>query len=283
MDGSPTMSEKARIRPAPEPGIELLQLAALALVAHPHPLERIPHPRPVKQIEDARAILAVGRVERLDRRRARKRARPRRPAAFARAHRGNPSAGQRTDWDRDCRDSGSPGLRAGRRSPAALPSRVGTITMVRWRSGIPLEKSRRGSARGGRTSVTSRFTSETASAEAATRRGSANSQTRQSPGSNAPTTASTPAVASAVSSRMGPRYRGRRTCRLARLTRILHGNRQPTAVPGAAVRDRSGSSRHARCDRGTPDRAAAACASTMAARATTSSLHALPRATSSMT
>ena len=45
---------KRRLRLAPEPGVELLQLAALALIPHPHPLERIPHPRPVKQIEDAR-------------------------------------------------------------------------------------------------------------------------------------------------------------------------------------------------------------------------------------
>ncbi len=37
--------------------------------------------------------------------------------------------------------------------------------MVRWLSGIPLEKSMRGSARGGRSSVTIRFTSGTASAE----------------------------------------------------------------------------------------------------------------------
>ncbi len=58
---------KGRLRTAPEPCIELLQLAALALVSHPHPFGWIPLPRPVKQIEDARAIFVVGRVERLDR------------------------------------------------------------------------------------------------------------------------------------------------------------------------------------------------------------------------
>ena len=52
--------------PSPQQGIELLQFAALALISHPHPLNRIPHPGPVKQIEDARAVIAVGLVERLD-------------------------------------------------------------------------------------------------------------------------------------------------------------------------------------------------------------------------
>ena len=56
---------KGRLRPAPESGIELLQFAALALIPHPQALELIPHPGPVKQIEDARAILAVALVERL--------------------------------------------------------------------------------------------------------------------------------------------------------------------------------------------------------------------------
>ena len=74
-DDVPDRPEKGRIaddlresvlRPTPEPGIELLQLAALALIAHPHPLHRIPQPGPVKQIEDARAILPVGFIEGLD-------------------------------------------------------------------------------------------------------------------------------------------------------------------------------------------------------------------------
>ena len=52
--------------------------------------------------------------------------------------------------------------------------------MVRWLSGIPLEKSSRGNARGGRTSVTSRFTSETASAEAPMMPVIAKNQKRQS-------------------------------------------------------------------------------------------------------
>ena len=78
--------------------------------------------------------------------------------------------------------------------------------MVRWLSGIPFEKSRRGNARGGRTSVTSRFTSGTASAEAPMMPVIAKNQ-------YAPVTRleaaerrnSTTAVASAVSNRMGPR------------------------------------------------------------------------------
>ena len=52
--------------PTPQQGIELLQFATLALVSHPHPLNRIPHPGSVKQIEDTGTILPVGLVERLD-------------------------------------------------------------------------------------------------------------------------------------------------------------------------------------------------------------------------
>jgi hypothetical protein len=53
--------------PSPKQGIELLQFTALAFVSHPHPFVGVPHPGPVKQIEDARAVLAIGLVERLDR------------------------------------------------------------------------------------------------------------------------------------------------------------------------------------------------------------------------
>ena len=35
---------EGRMRIAAEPGVELLELATLALVAHPHALNRIPHP-----------------------------------------------------------------------------------------------------------------------------------------------------------------------------------------------------------------------------------------------
>ncbi len=52
---------------------------------------------------------------------------------------------------------------------SARPSRVGTTTMVRWASGIPSEKSRRGSTRGGTTSVTSRLMMGKIMAEAARR------------------------------------------------------------------------------------------------------------------
>jgi len=71
--------------------------------------------------------------------------------------------------------------------------------MVRWRSGIPLEKSIRGNARGGRASVTSRFTSGMANAEVLMTRRNAKNQTRQSPGSNLPNAESTTAVETNVS------------------------------------------------------------------------------------
>ena len=59
---------ECRERPAAQPGVELLQLAALALVAHPYPLHRIPQPGSMEQIEDARTVVVIGRVERLHRR-----------------------------------------------------------------------------------------------------------------------------------------------------------------------------------------------------------------------
>jgi hypothetical protein len=52
--------------PSPQQGIELFQFAALAFISHPHPFAGVPHPGPVKQIEDARPVLAVGLVEGLD-------------------------------------------------------------------------------------------------------------------------------------------------------------------------------------------------------------------------
>lgn len=49
----------------------------------------------------------------------------RRQAAWPRPRRQNPSAGQRTDWRRDCRDNEFPGLRAGHRCPAGNLARWG--------------------------------------------------------------------------------------------------------------------------------------------------------------
>ena len=66
-DGRITDNIRERgLLPAPQQGIELLEFTALALVSHPHPLNRIPHPGSVKQIEDTGTILPVGLVERLN-------------------------------------------------------------------------------------------------------------------------------------------------------------------------------------------------------------------------
>ena len=58
---SPTTSEKSSAgRPPPiaaQQGVEGFELAALALVAHPHPFLRIPQPRTVEEIEDIASAL----------------------------------------------------------------------------------------------------------------------------------------------------------------------------------------------------------------------------------
>ena len=46
-------------------GIELLELAPLALPAHPHPVAGIPDPWPVEEVEDAGTVLAIRFVEAL--------------------------------------------------------------------------------------------------------------------------------------------------------------------------------------------------------------------------
>lgn len=59
-------------------------------------LQGTPHPRPVKQIKDARAVLAVGFVKLLDKLRARGRAGCHPLAECAQKRHGNPLARQRT-------------------------------------------------------------------------------------------------------------------------------------------------------------------------------------------
>ena len=78
-------------------------------------------------------------------------------------------------------------------------------TIVRWSEGIPFEKSRRGSARGGTSTFISKFTTATAICDAAMIPSSADSQNRQS---SIPKGRITPSssVAAAVSSSTGPRY-----------------------------------------------------------------------------
>ncbi len=57
---------KSHERLAPQQRVELLELAAFALVAHPHSLESVPQPWPVKKIKNTRAIVSVVLVERFD-------------------------------------------------------------------------------------------------------------------------------------------------------------------------------------------------------------------------
>ena len=154
----PTISEKLSRPAAPQQGVELGELSALALVAHPEALAGVPAARAVEQEEEVRRL---GRG--ISGSASRRPPSPAPAAAVARhgllgARRGNRSAGRSAGACRGSRGDGSRGSRSGGRRPPGSRASSARPPSCRQSAGMPAEKSIRGSRRGFTSSVDSQFT-----------------------------------------------------------------------------------------------------------------------------
>ena len=142
--GSPTCDVEAGVGGAAQQAVELLDLAALALPAHPGALARVPLPPAMEEEEAVRPAVGGAGVQGLDpcprrgedglvvRHHARRR-------VGEVAERGRSGCG-----DRGWRAPAPRGARPARRRRRRSRSSVGTTTSVRASGGMPPVKSRRG-------------------------------------------------------------------------------------------------------------------------------------------
>ena len=142
------LHREARVRGSPQQAVPLLDLAALALPAHPHALGRVPLPHAVGEVEAVAAALGVACVEGRD---AGARGVEDRLVLRHLARGGVREIAEDREVDARIEVAQRQHLEVLEqlRARSTLVSSVGTTTIVRAPSGTPPRKSRRGSRRGG--------------------------------------------------------------------------------------------------------------------------------------